>query len=135
MDHAPATLLAWRRTRGAARAGAARTHADSPSTQKPLAALRQACLSDDAGGARAALLAWAAAAWRREPPRNLSELGERLAEGELVAELAALDRALYARQAPAWRGERLWRKARRGLAVPAPAAAQKRDDLPLLYPR
>lgn len=130
-----ATVIAWRHARARAHTpGSAAAHQDPPKG-RPLAALRHACLRDDPRGARAALLEWAASAWPQQPPRNLNELARQLPEPRLGAELAALDRALYAPDPEPWRGESLWQRARESLVRPAPAKAEKEDDLPLLYPR
>ena len=129
------TFIAWRRARAMPRAAVgARDHAQEP-PQPPPASLRRACLSDDTRAAREALLRWAAVNWPEHPPRGLMGLAKRLAAVELRAELATLDRALYAPGRDPWRGEHLWRRARKGLVRPAPAHEEKEDDLPVLYPR
>ena len=97
--------------------------------------LRRACLSDEPRAARRALLRWAAASWPEDAPRSLQELAKHLANAELRAELARLDRALYAPDQDPWRGEPLWQRARKGLVRPAPPRLQKAGDLPVLYPR
>ncbi len=126
-----ATLVAWRRARAASRAGAdvATQDATAPVT------LKRACRDDDASAARAALLAWAAETWPQDPPGSLVALAQRLADAGLAAELAELDRALYARDPQAWQGQSLWRQARRGLKRRPSAVPEKPDDLPVLYPR
>lgn len=129
-----ATIIAWRRARGAPRRSApARDPQAEPPAHAP-AALRRACLAGDADGARAALLAWAAARWPEDTPRSLPALADRLADSALRAELAVLDRSLYASARDAWQGQSLWKLARRGLVQAAPEARQQRDHLPVLYP-
>ena len=128
------TIIAWRRTRGRSRTGSATAGDAEVAPQRPAATLRHACLTDDTKAARAALLDWAAGSWPEQPPRNLMGLANRLADAELRAELAILDRALYAGDEAPWRGEALWQRARKGLVRPAPARPRKRDDLPVLYP-
>ncbi len=126
------TFIAWRRARAIPHAtGGARDNVQAP----PPASLRRACLTDDTRAAREALLRWAAVNWPEHPPRGLMGLAERLAAEELRAELAALDRALYAPGRDTWRGEPLWRRAREGLVRPTPAREEKEDGLPILYPR
>ena len=127
------TLIAWRRARVLARPAAA---GDGTRRAPPApASLERACLAGDAPAARAALLRWAAESWPGRPPRSLPALAEGLADERLRAELAILDRALYARGAGAWNGEALWQRARAGLATPAPPAPMEDDGLPVLYPR
>lgn len=128
------TLVAWRRARTTPRPSPARGN-DHGAAPSPPASLQRACLGDDAPAARAALLAWAASAWPEQPPRSLPALAHRLVDAKLRAELVALDRSLYAHKEGPWRGEPLWRLARRGLARPPQARAPKGDHLPALYPR
>jgi hypothetical protein len=129
------TFVAWRRARTTPRTAHGMGDDGHLSAHRPAATLRRACLADDPGAARNALLAWAADAWPEHPPRSLMELAKRLPDAPLRAELANLDRALYAADREPWRGEPLWQRARRGLARPAPQAPREHDDLPLLYPR
>lgn len=128
------TFFAWRRARVAPGAGADRDRGGEAPRGPPVP-LRGACLGDDAPAAREALLRWAADSWPANPPRSLPALARRLADAELRGELAALDKALYARSEGGWRGEQLWRLARRGLVVPARGVAEQGDDLPVMYPR
>jgi hypothetical protein len=129
------TFIAWRRNRAVPRAAdeAREKHAQAP--RQPPASLRRACLAGDARAARKALLQWATSAWPEHPPRSLPGLAQRLTDGQLRAELASLDRALYASAQDAWQGQQLWQLARLGLARPAQAGAMKEDELPVLYPR
>lgn len=129
------TFIAWRRARATPRtSGEARDNGPKAARQ-PLAALQRACLAGDARAAREALLRWAALSWPEHPPRSLQGLAEGLADQQLGAELAALDRALYAAAQDPWRGEPLWQLARQGLVPDAPTAPKKEDGLPVLYPR
>jgi len=128
------TFLAWRRARAAPAAGEDRDSGGEAPRGPPMS-LRGACLGDDAPAAREALLRWGAGSWPANPPRSLPDLARRLADAELRGELAALDKALYARSGGGWRGERLWRRARGGLVVPTRATPEKGDDLPVMYPR
>jgi len=128
------TFFAWRRARTAPTAGEDRDSGGEAPRGPPMS-LRGACLGDDAPAAREALLRWGAGSWPANPPRSLPDLARRLADAELRGELAALDKALYARSGGGWRGERLWRRARGGLVVPTRAAPEKGDDLPVMYPR
>ena len=114
----------------------------TPSTHRPpavpdLSAIRRACHAQDPGGVRAALLAWAAARWPRDPPR-LETLARRLEE-PAAETLRALDRRLYASEIQDWDGQAAWaslqpalEKARRR---PARDPRQTADPLPPLYPR
>ncbi len=127
------TLVAWRRAVPRA-TGAARDTAQKP-PQRPPALLRRACLADDPGAARAALLEWAAGNWSQQPPRSLMGLAERLPDAQLRAQLETLDRALYAPNQEPWRGEPLWQRARTHLVRPAATQPTNDDGLPELYPR
>ncbi len=129
-----ATFIAWRRARAQPRAAGGKQNRGLEAPQVSATTLRRACLSDEPRAARQALLHWAAASWPEDAPRSLQELAKRLVNAELRAELARLDRALYASDQDPWRGGPLWQQARKGLARPAPARPQRGDDLPVLYP-
>ena len=129
-----ATFIAWRRARAKPQAAGVKRYRGLEAPQRSPASLRRACLSDEPRAAREALLRWAAASWPEDAPRSLQELANRLANAELHAELASLDRALYASDQEPWRGEPLWQLARKGPLRPAPARPEKEDDLPVLYP-
>ena len=128
------TFIAWRRARTMPPGAGGGPDNAREAPQQPPASLRRACASDDARAAREALLRWAAASWPDNAPRSLHERAKHLANAELRAELTSLDRALYASGQDAWRGEHLWRRARKGLVRPAPARPERRDNLPVLYP-
>ena len=128
------TFIAWRRARAMALARVV-TGATGPGAPPgPPASLHRACSADDARAAREALLHWASANWPEQPPRSLPGLAHRLADGPLGAELAALDRALYASESVSWRGGPLWQRARTGLVKPAAAESRREDGLAQLYP-
>jgi hypothetical protein len=129
-----ATFIAWRRARGKPQAAGGERYPGLKAPQPSAASLRHACLSDEPRAAREALLRWAADSWPEDAPRSLQELAKRLADGELRAQLASLDRALYASGQGPWLGEPLWQRARKGLVRPAPARPEKGDDLTELYP-
>ena len=59
-----------------------------------LAELDLACRSEDAEGARMAILAWARLRWAEHPPSNLSQLSLRLPEA-IAADIRRVDKALY----------------------------------------
>jgi len=128
------TLVAWRRARSVPRATTAAGNGDQEPPQRPPATLRRACLANDAGAARAALLEWAAGSWS-QPPRSLMNLAERVCDAPLRAQLATLDRALYAPDKEPWRGEPLWQRARTHLSRPVATRPANDDGLPELYPR
>ncbi|MDX1432972.1 MAG: protein BatD, partial [Gammaproteobacteria bacterium] len=129
------TFVAWRRARNAGARPPRAAH--EPAEHAAPVSLRRACLANDAGRARTALLDWAAHAWSDDPPRNLVALASRFGDGEVKREIVRLDRALYAGERTSWQGEPLWRVARRGLAPPtqAEAPAKPGSDLPELYLR
>ncbi len=129
-----ATFIAWRRARAQPQAAGGERDRGLEAPQRSAAALRRACLSDEPRAAREALLRWAADSWPEDAPRSLQELAKRLADAELRAQLASLDRALYASGQGPWLGEPLWQRAREGLVRPAPARPEKGDDLTELYP-
>jgi hypothetical protein len=129
------TFIAWRRARGAGRVAGVVRDAHEKTPRQSLATLHRACLADDARAAREALLRWAEQSWPEHPPRSLQALAQGLADAPLRAQLAALDRALYAPARETWRGDALWQRARQALVYRAPAAPKKKDALPLLYPR
>lgn len=128
------TLVAWRRARASTQSSTV-TAQGPPATRQAPTSLHRACVDGDAPAARKALLRWAAETWPGQAPRSLPALADALADERLRAELAALDRALYASATDAWNGEALWQRARAGLATPAPPAPVKDDGLPVLYPR
>ncbi|MBN2886971.1 MAG: protein BatD [Chromatiaceae bacterium] len=107
------------------------------------ACLESACAVADAGAARAALLEWGRARWPGRAPVGLAELGTRLADAEAAAQLAALDRLLYAPPEAAesaragWDGEgfaRVLLASLRAAESGAEAGRQGAERLPPLYP-
>ena len=75
--------------------------------------LRAACRRSDPVAARDALAAWARARWPELPPVVVSDFAARTVPPEAHAELAALDRVLYAgREAGAWDGRAAWKALR-----------------------
>jgi len=129
------TVAAWRRARGPARRAGGEPGGDPTIAAERPASLRGACLAGDARAARSALLHWAQASWPEHPPRSLPALANRLADPQLRAEIATLDRALYAAPREPWQGEALWRRARQGLVARGRQTPQQEDHLPVLYPR
>jgi len=133
-----ATLLIWWRGH---RPSAVVTAATAPVTGNSVASetawrtLERACRDDDPGAAARALLEWAAQRWPRNPPRTLSALAGRLAQGaDAVREL---DQTLYAPAAREWQGDVLWQALRGGLRERAAgdrSAMLRGPGLPGLYP-
>jgi hypothetical protein len=128
------TFMAWRRARAGPRAMGVEAGNAAHAPRQPPTSLQRACLADDARAAYEALLRWASLSWPEHPPRGLPGLAERLADAPLRAQLAALDRALYAPEPGSWRGEPLWRRARTKLVKPAAAEPRQDDGLADLYP-
>ena len=126
-----ATGVAWWRAAGrrAARAG---KEDRAPHLDRARRALRSACARNDALAAKQALVQWAAAAWPDERVTGLTTLANRLDANDLGRELRSLDRRLYGRLSE-WRGDALWRQARRAL-VTQPARKTQAPALPELYP-
>ena len=98
-----------------------------------LAALANACRSNDAPAVERALLAWARACWEGGAPRNLVQLADRFG-GPAATECRRLHAALYAPGGGSWDSAALLRAARRPPPVspPPPPAPGK---LPQLWPR
>ena len=95
--------------------------------------LRSACAENNPQAAAHALLAWAAASWRQQPPRNLGTLARRVARGgDLIREL---ENVLYAPGKRPWVGKPLWQAVADGLhAAAADTGQHQPDDAPPLYP-
>lgn len=93
------TVLAWYFSRRPPRKAAAL------SAPKARAQFHSACRRNDAQGARAALLAWAAMAWPASPPRSLAALARRIGDEDTGALLLQLGRTLY--RGAAWDGAAL----------------------------
>jgi hypothetical protein len=124
----------WLRRR-LARRGSSRRAARRMARQR----LQQACLADDARTARAALLAWAQAAWSADPPQGLGAVARRFAERAVTDALTDLERALYAGPETAWDGGAAWRVLEPALsaverATQAEPSTPRADVLPALYP-
>lgn len=96
--------------------------------------LKQACMSNDAAAARAAILEWARAEWPRAKIFGLSQVADISACTDLRQRLAELDVALFAAAPRAWQGQPLWRAitACRRLRRRQPEIVRTR--LPALYP-
>ncbi|MFB1489535.1 MULTISPECIES: BatD family protein [unclassified Thiocapsa] len=109
--------------------------------------VEQACLTNDARGARTALLDWGRVRWAGQAPAGLGALARRLDDAAAAEILAQLDRALYAGTLGAgigvgsggeatWDGVGTWQvlapclSRNEGEAASNPSAA-----LPELYPR
>lgn len=107
-----ATLVLWWRQRRRAAAGGA-VRGDAPAGGKASRRhlekrLRRACRAGDPGAARDALLDWGRIIRPDQPPRSLGALGG-ITSAAVAAEIAALQEALYAPDAHAWRGDGLYR--------------------------
>lgn len=102
-----------------------------PGRRAAIRALHQACKDNDPVRAREALLTWAAACRPDDPP-SLAALS-RSSDPRLAQAIAGLNRALYAREGPAWNGQDLWQAVR---TASQPGEAPKADSgevLPPLY--
>ncbi len=137
-----ATTALWLRARrahavpGVGAPAAPQTVAASPKPGRALAAIEQACRSDDPAAARQALLEWAAVRWPEEPPRRLDSLIPRLG-GEVAPVLHALDRSLYAQATQPWDGAAAWQVLSAALTRldRTKSAMHKDGALPPLYPQ
>ena len=136
------TLGAWlwsRRSRAARRPARSETerspttpstpHGPPPDASKERAAFRAACEADDARGARAHLLAWAAALCDTAPT-GVGAIAARIGDTAVAELLRDLDRACYA--GGAWQGHTL-AAALTELPAPPGKTAQQRGLAPL-YP-
>jgi hypothetical protein len=107
-------VLLWRRSRRKPLAAAvpvevkpaAPAAVPAPDAGGALRALKQACDDNDARAAARALLDWAAAEWRDNPPRNLGAVASRL-KSDAGAEVRRLDQSLYAPGGVVWDGAAL----------------------------
>jgi hypothetical protein len=129
--------LWWREHRRNHPASTALTADTAVSLRVARAQLVQACRADDPSAARAALLAWAAAAWPARPPHSLPELARRLSEEPAREAVLALDRALYGDGRARWDGAELQRAlhAILGSAARPRRSGPSREPLPQLYPQ
>jgi len=96
--------------------------------------LRLCCLSNDADGARSALLDWGRERWRGQAINGLYQIGNRIASRELSAQLETLDAALYSQQGTDWRGQGLWRQIAADIRRAREKPETPRPNLPRLYP-
>ena len=77
---------------------------DSGSEKQTFKALLAACRQEDALAARGAMLAWSATLFPDAPPRSLEQVSLRFADGELAAQLDALDSGLFGSNQTTWSG-------------------------------
>ena len=95
----------WWRSR---RAGTSPTAAEEPpSLRAARKRLRRACTDNDAAAARQALLAWGQAFYAPAAIANLHQLVQQAGDA-LGAEVARLNRSLYAGRQESWQGHSLW---------------------------
>ncbi|HSO83149.1 BatD family protein, partial [Thiocapsa sp.] len=89
------------------------THASPQALREARRRVEQACLNNDARGARTALLAWGRVRWAGQAAAGLGALARQLGDAAAAETLARLDRALYAGTASAgagatWDGVGAW---------------------------
>ena len=97
--------------------------------------LQQACMSNDASGARRELLKWGRQRWPGDNINGLHQIEARTESIALLREIVRLDAALYANHDSAWQGRQLWRLlAAETLCQPAGADLPE-YSLPNLYPQ
>jgi hypothetical protein len=99
--------------------------------------VEQACLENDARGARMALLDWGRVRWAGDAPAGLGGLAPRLEDRAAAETLAQLDRVLYAGtgSGAAWDGVGAWQVLAPCLSGDAHEGTSDRStDLPELYP-
>jgi BatD DUF11 like domain len=129
------TAIAWwwsvfrtSRAPRARRASHPRFHAD----RKIARALLKACNDNDAVGAQALLLQWAALRFPEDPPNTLGAVAATLPEAAAAA-VAELESHLYGRQAGAWDGAALAGAFKALQSVARGGADERRDALLPLY--
>ena len=66
--------------------------------------LLAACRQEDALAVRGAMIAWSATLFPDTPPRSLEQVSLRFADGELAAQLDALDSGLFGSTQMTWSG-------------------------------
>ncbi len=128
-------LLFWFKPRTMPPAPAAQDQS-APHRRAALQAIEKACKNNQAGGARQALLAWAAASFPQQHFNHLGAVADCLAEPTAKAALADLDRHLYAQTAQKqehWQGEVFWRKIKPSLSANA-TVKTAHPPLAALYP-
>ncbi len=91
------------------------------------------CRTNDADGAKAAILVWARQRWPERPPLSLTAVARNCPDA-LAAELIELDRALYASGETTWRGDALWRQFTAAPRSSIDVAKTRDMDLEPLYP-
>ena len=121
-------LWIWRGRPGA---GRARPAGPGPSGGA-VRDLRQACAAGDAARAKDALLGWARSRWKEECPSSIGEVQARSSQA-LSAELATLNRTLYAPGGGSWDGRGLWRAFAAEQEQQSAPAAAKQDELEPLH--
>ncbi|MFA5958999.1 MAG: BatD family protein [Tatlockia sp.] len=94
------TLFAWFKARSAS----------SPSPRNSFKALKEACLQNNPGEARNALMQWVKAQWPKAHILNLVDIEHLMDDAECKAEIHKLEQALYQgrEQKTAWQGRGLW---------------------------
>jgi hypothetical protein len=102
-------LVWWWRSRRRAMPAVATQSVEQDSLRGLEKELQASCLANDAGRAKAAVLAWARRRWPEHPPISLTAVARRC-PGPLSEALVELDRVLYAQTASAWQGQGLWRQ-------------------------
>ncbi|WP_296805757.1 BatD family protein [Thiocapsa sp.] len=119
------------------------THASPQALREARRRIEQACLANDARGARMALLDWGRVRWAGQAPAGLGALARRLDDAVAAETLAQLDRALYAGATyastgpgAAWDGLGAWQTLESSLSGDeADTPSDPSTALPELYPR
>lgn len=97
----------WRSHRRPARNESTKSDDGEESLRSMEKTLQNCCMSNDAAGAKSAVLAWARRQWPQDPPISLTAVARRCPQA-LSEALLELDRVLYAQMAASWRGNDLW---------------------------
>lgn len=129
------TLLAWGYSAYRGRRKPRQDQTRKPQGTAPTSAeIKAACQRNDPLAAQRALLAWAENQWPGDPPRSLARLAEKLDDEAVASAIADLEGALYAADAPAWRGETLWRQLQKRTPHKPRASSPQVDVLAPLHP-
>jgi hypothetical protein len=135
------TLMLWLRARRRSAVVPARITDGAPDNAKAATlktgrrAVQLACKTNHAPRVRDALLRWGRVNWSDNPPRNLTELAERLEDATARQAIRELDAFLYSSANSNWRGDVCWKKLSSGLNAASNAPRRATDDgLPALYP-
>lgn len=118
----------WRSTRKKSTPSTTAKKPDFSDTKKML---KTACEINDPITAGNSLLKWGKQQWPKNPPSNLTAIGERC--HDLAEEIEFLNRALYAQDAISWDGKQLWQLISKRSVTDEKTGSSKQSPLADLY--